>query len=94
MEETAQLKALKKAVLLLGGKRGTANALNRVKVEGFEFDQIKEHAVHHWIRNKGQCPSFDLIAIRLEFATDGDITRYQLRPDVYGFNSDQLNISN
>lgn len=64
--------AIEKAVLLLGGQTETARRLG-----------IKQQLVGYWIKS-GRCsPKF---AVGIENLTSGKVTRYDLRPDVFGQN--------
>ncbi|UQN41910.1 helix-turn-helix domain-containing protein [Agarivorans sp. B2Z047] len=64
------LLALKQAVELLGGQHGAARAL-----------ETRQGSVWHWINTQKRVPAN--LAIKLEKATDGKVTRHQLRPDLY-----------
>lgn len=61
---------IKRAVKLAGGPSVLARELN-----------LWPSAVTNWIR-RGQVPPEYVLAI--EGATGGQVTRYQLRPDIYG----------
>lgn len=65
--------AIEKAVRLLGGQTETARRLGG----------IKQQLVGYWIKS-GRCsPKF---AVGIENITSGKVTRYDLRPDVFGQN--------
>ena len=61
---------LETAIRLAGGVPAVAKALD-----------ISQPAVHRW-RARGKAPADRVI--HLEHATQGKVTRYELRPDVFG----------
>lgn len=61
---------LEKAIELAGGVGNVARTFG-----------ISQVAIHKW-RLRGKVPAERVL--ELEAATDGKITRYQLRPDVFG----------
>ena len=65
--ETAQKRAIKKAIKQAGGPGKVAAAL-----------KISRQAVHKWDR----CPVENLTALKLEEMSG--VSRYELRPDVFG----------
>jgi DNA-binding transcriptional regulator YdaS (Cro superfamily) len=65
--------AIEKAVRLLGGQTETARRLG-----------IKQQLVWYWVNKSGKCSPTH--AVGIEKLTDGLVTRYDLRPDVFGQN--------
>jgi DNA-binding transcriptional regulator YdaS (Cro superfamily) len=61
---------VEKAVALIGGTNATARALG-----------IKPPSVSRWLRNQ-RVPAEWCLA--LEALTKGQVTRYELRPDIFG----------
>lgn len=70
MEELSGIDALIHAKRLLGSEQALANAVSR-----------KQPTVHEVLKRGKQVPAEWCIPI--ERATDGQITRHQLRPDLY-----------
>jgi len=64
------ISAIEKACEHLGGQTRPA-----------EICKVTDQAVHKWVK-RGQPPAERCLAI--EHATDGQVTRQELRPDVYG----------
>lgn len=46
---------------------------------------VTESAVRHWISGIRRIPAERVLAV--EHATGGEVTRYELRPDIYPFES-------
>lgn len=67
-----------KLVDSLGGPVGAARAINEHVPEG---QKITYQAVQKWVRS-GEVPP--LRCIPAEQATKGEVTRYDLRPDIFG----------
>lgn len=65
--------ALQRAIDLIGGPAATAKLCM-----GSHGKTIKTQAVSQWEK----CPANRVLT--LENATDGQVTRYDLRPDIYG----------
>lgn len=63
--------ALQKAVDLAGGQSSLAKAIG-----------VKQQHVWNWLNRDGKPAAEHVLAI--EAATDGAVTRYELRPDVFG----------
>lgn len=61
--------ALRKACKLVGGKSAMARLTG-----------VTRQAVQHWARNGVPANR----VIKIEKATGGEVTRYELRPDLYG----------
>lgn len=70
MRDDGAMQALDKAVSILGGVSSTASLLG-----------VVQGAVSNWKKRK-RVPASRCLAI--EQATGGAVTRYELRPDVYG----------
>lgn len=62
---------LLRAVEIVGGQTALADVLG-----------IKQQNVWSWLNRTKRCPPE--YVLRVEAATGGAVTRYQLRPDVYG----------
>ncbi len=62
--------ALTKAIAIVGGQTQLARLLG-----------VKQAHVWHWLKKAGRVPGEHVLAI--EKATGGEITRHQLRPDLY-----------
>lgn len=62
---------LKQAVKIAGGQTALADRIG-----------VKQQNVWSWLNRVGRCPAEYVLAI--ESATDGEITRHQLRPDIFG----------
>lgn len=65
------LEALERAISIAGGQSELAR---RIKA--------KQQTVHYWVSTAGKAPAEYVRAI--EAAVDGQVTRYELRPDVFG----------
>ena len=65
------LEALQRAVKLAGGQSALARRI-----------QVKQQTVHYWL-SVGKKASADY-ARKIEEAVGGQVTRYELRPDVFG----------
>jgi DNA-binding transcriptional regulator YdaS (Cro superfamily) len=64
-------KALEKAIGIVGGQSALARALGK-----------KPGHIYHWLyKANGRIPAEQ--AIPIELATKGQVTRYELRPDIY-----------
>jgi DNA-binding transcriptional regulator YdaS (Cro superfamily) len=71
------MNALQRAVDIVGGQTALAAALG---------EPIKQGHVWYWLEKKGgEVPAEHCAAI--ERATDGKVTRHDLRPDVFGSGS-------
>lgn len=70
------LNALTRAVDLAGGQSELAR---RLQAQGL---QVKQQNIDYWIRFSKKAPG--KFARGIETATDGQVTRYELRPDVFG----------
>jgi DNA-binding transcriptional regulator YdaS (Cro superfamily) len=64
------VETIEKAIEICGGQTALAKALG-----------IKQSAISNWI-NRGQVPPDRCLAV--EVSTRGKVTRYDLRPDVFG----------
>jgi DNA-binding transcriptional regulator YdaS (Cro superfamily) len=62
---------LSRAIELAGGQSALAKAVG-----------VKQQNVWSWVNRTGKCPPEHVLAV--EAATEGAVTRYQLRPDIYG----------
>lgn len=67
------LEALERAVELAGGQSELARRIGGT---------VKQQHVHYWLKVMGKIS--EKHAIAAELAVDGQVTRYQLRPDVFG----------
>jgi len=67
---TREVAALRRAVEKLGGQAALARACG-----------VKQGHVWHWLNKSGRVPGNHVLAI--EAATDGAVTRYDLRPDIF-----------
>lgn len=65
--------ALERAVQKIGGQSATARACG---------GRIKQGHIWHWLNKLERCPAEYVLVI--EGACEGAVTRYELRPDVYG----------
>ncbi len=65
-----KLSALKKAVRLVGGQTALAKTVD-----------VKQGHVWWWLNKSGKAPAEKCIGI--ERATNGAVTRHELRPDIY-----------
>jgi DNA-binding transcriptional regulator YdaS (Cro superfamily) len=65
------LEALQKAIELAGGQSELGRRIS-----------AKQQTVHYWVSVMGKAPAEYCRPI--EAAVDGQVTRYQLRPDVFG----------
>ena len=63
--------AAETAIRYLGGYRPAARILN-----------VSAPVVHRWVNVTGQIPAHHVLAV--EAACESRVTRYQLRPDVFG----------
>lgn len=61
---------LKRAIAILGGQSALARAVN-----------VKQANVWHWLHKSKRVPGEFVLGI--EAATNGQVTRYELRPDLY-----------
>jgi DNA-binding transcriptional regulator YdaS (Cro superfamily) len=68
---TSNLSALEKAVEIAGSQAELARRLGK-----------KQAHIWNWLHRDKQVPAECVLAI--ESATDGAVTRYDLRPDVFG----------
>lgn len=57
-------------------------ALPPTQKEAAALLHLSQPAIHKWLTGKGQ-PS-PMTAVVIERATNGAVTRYELRPDVFG----------
>lgn len=74
---------LQRAVKILGGLQAAADALSRPPDR-----TLTKQAIHGWL-TKGNAPAERILDIEHETLLRGKIvTRYELRPDVYGGGSD------
>lgn len=65
-------KPLEKAIDLAGGQSALAGKINRAQGH-----------IYYWLhKSKNGCPPD--VAIEIEIALSGAITRYELRPDIFG----------
>lgn len=69
--KTKETKALQKAIDIIGTQRGLA-----------ELVEAKQGHVWNWLHRDKRVPPNK--AIPIEVATDGAVTRHDLRPDVFG----------
>jgi DNA-binding transcriptional regulator YdaS (Cro superfamily) len=67
--------AFERAVALLGGQRSTARALTLRGVP------VAQGHVWYWLKKTGKVPAE--VANHLHCLTNGEVTREQLRPDVF-----------
>lgn len=65
------IEALRKAVELAGGQVALAKAIG-----------VKQQHVWNWLNRDLKTPAERVVAI--EHAVAGEVTRYELRPDVFG----------
>lgn len=65
------IEALQKAVELVGGQSSLAKAIG-----------VKQQHVWNWLNRDGKPAAEHVLGI--EAATNGAVTRYDLRPDVFG----------
>lgn len=65
------IEALKRAVELAGGQSSLAKSIG-----------VKQQHVWNWLNRDGKAAADR--AILIERATGGQVTRYELRPDVFG----------
>ncbi|WP_373565917.1 transcriptional regulator [Microbulbifer okhotskensis] len=65
------LEALKRAVAIVGTKSGLAKSIG-----------VKPPVITQWFKSKRPIPAGQCRPI--EAATNGAVTRYELRPDIYG----------
>lgn len=65
------LEALERAIAIAGGQSELARRIS-----------AKQQTVHYWVAVAGKAAAE--YARPIEFAVDGQVTRYQLRPDVFG----------
>ena len=66
---------IKKAIEILGNQASLAAAVTEIQ----PAHRVSQQAVSGWLRNG--CPPDRVLAV--EKATNGEVTRYQLRPDIY-----------
>lgn len=62
---------LERAIAIVGNQNALARRLN-----------ISPQAVNQWVRGLGRITAER--ALEIEQATDGQVTRYELRPDLFG----------
>lgn len=68
------MKAIERAIDILGGQSALARAIG---------GPVKQGHVWYWLNERdGQVPAEHCLAI--EAATEGRVSRHELRPDVYG----------
>jgi DNA-binding transcriptional regulator YdaS (Cro superfamily) len=72
-----ELTSLQRAVDLSGGQAGLAKRLSERKGLG-----IKQGHVWYWLNKSKRVPAE--YAVPVEEITDGQVSRYDLRPDVFG----------
>jgi len=68
--DTNSLRVLERAIDMVGGQSAMARACG-----------VKQGHVWAWLNKSGRCPAKHVLAV--EAATNMEITRHQLRPDVY-----------
>lgn len=61
---------LQKAIEILGSQTALAKQCG-----------VKQQHIHYWLHHLGYVPAEHVI--RIEKATNGKVTRYELRPDIY-----------
>lgn len=71
-------KLLKKAVQMLGSQTNLAKKLTDLSKGHKKYTQQN---VYNWLNRNKKVPAE--IVLLIEKATSGEITRYQLRPDLY-----------
>jgi len=74
---TLHIKTLRKAVDILGGQSCLARRLSEVTGQSYQQGHISA-----WLRRHKKIPA--QVAIPIERLTNGLVTRYDLRPDVFG----------
>lgn len=80
--QSSHKKFLEKAVLIAGSQKKLAVALSRILRERGEKREIKQPQIWNWLhRDKVFQAEY---AIPIEMATNGEVTRYDLRPDLFG----------
>lgn len=77
MKRTPELSALERAVEKVGGQSALARACG---------GRVKQQHIWHWLNRLGKCPAEH--ALLIEKACNGVVTRYELRPDVFGKQSE------
>jgi DNA-binding transcriptional regulator YdaS (Cro superfamily) len=75
--------AVVRAIAYFGSQGGMANALN-ADGAGLGFAEIKAHNISDWLNKLGYVPAHDQLCLRIERLTEGKVSRYELRPDVFG----------
>lgn len=91
---STMLEALERAIELAGGQPQFADRLNtarqQLQAETPEdlARPIKQQHVDYWLRVMKRLP--ERLARAGELATDGNVTRYQFRPDVFGDGPEQM----
>lgn len=66
----SELQALQEAVKIVGGQTALAEKIGK-----------KQGHIWHWLNESKKAPAEAVLAI--EAATDGKVSRHQLRPDIY-----------
>lgn len=64
------MSALKKAIKLVGGQSALARAIG-----------VQQPHIFNWLNRNKKVPASHVISI--ERATNGEVTRFDLRPDIY-----------
>lgn len=64
--------ALQKAIEIVGGQTALANKIG---------EPVKQAHVWNWLNRDGVVPAEHVL--KIEAATDGAVTRHELRPDIY-----------
>lgn len=70
------MRAIERAVQVVGGQAALAREITA------RAAKITPQAVHQWATGERPVPAHHCLAI--ETATAGAVTRYELRPDVFG----------
>jgi hypothetical protein len=94
--QAEMLEALERVVELGGGQTQFADKLNEALAvlqpppRPAAAKPIRQQHVDYWIRVAKKLPSE--LARAAEYAVDGKVTRYELRPDVFGVSHDAASL--
>ncbi len=75
---------IEEAIRIVGSQSGLATAIQP------KHPKVKQQHVWKWLR-AGKIPAEYVLAI--EHATGGKVTRYQLRPDVFGQDPNHVHVN-
>lgn len=86
------MKALERAAKILGGQGAVAEAIKAAHPDS----TVKQQTISYWLkRNDGRLPAEYCVAVEYATALKGNpVTRYELRPDVFGALGVQATASN